>query len=108
MFELENFRGITNNDFAKAFGSAYLKTFTPRLILQAWESTGIFPFNDQIIPPEKMAPSETSTIKYTSSIVHSTPVQKVMEAFSYFKPPPLDLTTMAIEDEGESPVQEKG
>ena len=108
MFELENFHGITNNDFAKAFGSAYLKTFTPRLIQQAWESTGIFPFNDQIIPPEKMAPSETSTIKWTSSVVHSTPVRKVMEAFSYFKPPPLDLTTMAIEDEEESPVQEKG
>ena len=107
-FEKENNRGITKNDFAGAFGSAYVKTFTRELILQAWETTGIYPFNDKIIPPEKLAPSETSTIKYTSCVVHSTPVRKVMEAFSYFKPPPLDLGTVDIDDGGELTTQERG
>jgi len=108
MFEWENFRGVKRDDFAKVFGNAYQRTFTPKLILQAWETTGVFPFNDKIIPPEKMAPSETSTIKYTSSVIHSTPVRKVMEAFSYFKPPPLDLATADTDDEAGLPVNERG
>ena len=73
-FEKEHNWGITKNDFGKSFGSAYLKMFTPGLILQAWEKTGIRPFNYKIIPPEKLAPSKTSTIKYTSCVIHSTPV----------------------------------
>lgn len=98
-FEKENNCGITKNDFAKVFGMAYIKTFTCDLILQAWETTGIHPFNDKIVPPEKLAPSETSTIKYTSSVVHSTPVRKIMEAFSYSKPHPLDLAADTGNDE---------
>ena len=108
MFELENFRGVKRDDFAKVFGNAYQRTFTPKLILHAWETTGVFPFNDKIIPPEKMAPSETSTVKYTSSVIHSTPVRKVMEAFSYFKHPPLDLAAVDTEDEEESPIHDRG
>ena len=104
-FEKENNRGITKNDFAKVFGMAYIKTFTCDLILQAWETTGIHPFNDKIVPPEKLAPSETSTIKYTSSVVHSTPVRKIMEAFSYSKPRPLDLAADTGNDE-ETVIQE--
>jgi len=105
MFEAEEFRGVKRDDFAKAFGNAYKRTFTPKLILKAWEATGIFPFNDRIIPPGKMAPSKTTTIKYTSSVVHSTPVRKVMQAFSFFKPPPLDLMTA---DTGDEAVDERG
>jgi hypothetical protein len=81
MFEWENFRGVKRDDFAKVFGNTYRRTFTPQLILQAWETTGVFPFNDKIIPPKKMAPSQTSTVKFTSSVIHSTPVRKIMEAF---------------------------
>ena len=74
MFEKDNFRGVRKDYFGKVFGTAYLRAFTPQLILQAWRATRIFPFNDKIIPPEKMAPSETSTVKFTSSVIHSTPV----------------------------------
>ena len=106
-FEAQNFCGVRKDDFAKVFGTAYLCAFTPQLILQAWKVTRIFPFNDKIIPPEKTAPSETSTVRYTSSVVHSTPVQKVMAAFSYFKPPPLDLSPMDTRDKAEGPVNER-
>lgn len=108
MFECEEFRGVKRDDFAKVFGNAYKRTFTPPLILKAWEATGVFPFNDKIIPPEKMAPSEMSTIKYTSSVIHSTPVWRVMEAFSFFKPPHLDLSAVDVEDEEESPAHTTG
>jgi len=107
-FEKENHRGVTTRDFAKVFGTAYLTTFTPELILQSWEKTGVFPFNDNVIPADKLAPSATSTIKYTSCVVHSTPVRKVMEAFSYFVPPPLDLGSSSTEDECEPTSQGRG
>jgi hypothetical protein len=108
MFEWENFCGVRKDDFAKAFGNTYQRTFTPQLILQAWKVTSIFPFNDKIIPSKKMAPSKTSTIKYTSSVIHSTPVWKVMGAFSYFKPPPLDMAADDPEDKVELPVNGRG
>jgi len=104
-FEKENNRGVTKTDFAKVFGAAYIKTFTCELISKAWETTGIHPFNDKIIPPEKLAPSETSTIKYTSSVRHSTPVRKIMEGFSYSKPHPPDLGTADTNDEDETTLQ---
>lgn len=107
-FEKESHCGVTTHNFAKVFGAAYLKTFTPKLVLQAWEKTGVFPFNNKIIPVEKFAPSETSTIKYTSCVVHSTPVRKVMEAFLYFEPAPLNLVPPNTGDEREHPAQEKG
>ena len=108
MFKWENFRGVKRDDFVKVFGNAYQRTFTPKLISKAWEATGVFPFNDKIVPPEKMVPSETSTIKFTSSVIHSTPVRKVMAAFSYSKPPPLDLTATDTDNEVESPANERG
>ena len=108
MFEIDNFHGVRKDDFGKVFGTAYLRAFTPQLILQAWRATRIFPFNDKIVPPEKMAPSETSTVKFTSSVIHSTPVRKVMVAFSYFKPPPLNLSPMNVGDKAERPVNERG
>ncbi|KAF9642327.1 hypothetical protein BDM02DRAFT_3241088, partial [Thelephora ganbajun] len=43
MFESENFHGIGKNDFAKAFGSAYQRTFTPNLIQKVWEATSVRP-----------------------------------------------------------------
>ena len=109
MFEAETFHGIRKDDFTRGFGNAYQRTFTPGLINKAWEATGIFPFNDKIVPPEKLALSETTSIKYTSSIVHATPVRKVMEAFTFFKVPPPDLCAMDVEDEGnEEPDGESG
>ena len=108
MFEAKNFHDVSKNNFAKVFGMAYLHAFTPQLILQAWEATGVFSFNDKIVPPEKTAPSEMSTVKFTSSIIHSMPMQKVMAVFSYYKPPPLDLSPMDVEDKAERPVNERG
>ena len=107
LFEDENNRGVTKNDFARVFGTAYVKAFTPELVLKAWEATGIHPFNEEIIPPNKLAPSEKSSIKYTSNIVHSTPVRKVMEAFTFARSHPPGVVAMDTSNEGPA-VQERG
>ena len=78
-------QGIQKRDFAGVFGRAYLRAFTPELVKSAWKAVGIHPYNPDIIPLDKLAPSETSTILRTvASAVHSTPVRKIMSVFSYF------------------------
>ena len=78
-------RGIQKRDFTGIFGNAYLRAFTPELIKSAWKAVGIYPYNPEIIPLDKLAPSETSTTRFTTAnAIHSTPVRKIMSAFSYF------------------------
>ena len=78
-------RGIQKRDFAGVFGRAYLRAFTPELVKSAWKAVGIHPYNPDIIPLDKLAPSEASTtLLTTASAIHSTPVRKVMSVFSYF------------------------
>jgi hypothetical protein len=68
-------RGIQKQDFAGVFGRAYLRAFTPELVKWAWEAVGICPYNPDIIPLDKLAPSEVSTTELTATnIIHSTPV----------------------------------
>lgn len=78
-------RGIQKCDFAGVFGRAYLRAFTPELVKSAWEAVGIHPYNPHIIPLDKLAPSEVSTTQFTAAnAIHSTPVRKIISAFSYF------------------------
>jgi len=81
-------RGIQKRDFGGVFGRAYLRAFTPELVRSAWEAVGICPYNPDIISLDKLAPSETSTTQLTAAnAIHSTPVRKIMSAFSYFNEP---------------------
>lgn len=51
----------------------------------AWKTIGIYPYNPDIIPLNKLALSETSTTQLTAAnAIHSTPVHKIMLVFSYF------------------------
>jgi len=78
-------RGIQKRDFSGVFGNAYIRAFTPELVKSAWEAVGIHPYNPDIIPLDRLAPSETSTTQLTAAnAIHSTPVRKIMSAFSYF------------------------
>ena len=77
-------RGIQKCDFSGVFGRAYLRAFTPELVKSAWEAVGIHPYNPDVIPLDKLTPSETSTTQLTAAnAIHSTPVRKIMSAFSY-------------------------
>lgn len=72
--------------------------FTPELIKSAWKAVGICPYNPDIIPLEKLAPSETSTtLLTTASAIHSTPVHKIISVFLYF-----DMSLGCCDDDGSS------
>ena len=78
-------QGIQKWDFSGIFGHAYLQAFTPELVKLAWKTVGIYPYNPDIIPLNKFAPSETSTTQLTAAnAIHSTPVCNIMSVFSYF------------------------
>ncbi|CAG8783178.1 12753_t:CDS:2 [Cetraspora pellucida] len=48
---------VTKYIFAKLFGQAYIKTYTPTAICNAFKSTGIWPFNPDAISPSCLEPS---------------------------------------------------
>ncbi|KEP45045.1 DDE superfamily endonuclease [Rhizoctonia solani 123E] len=53
---------VTKSTFLEPFSRAYTETFTPETIRSAFSSTGIHPFNRNIVSAETMAPSlPTST-----------------------------------------------
>lgn len=48
---------VTKQNFLSVFGRAYLDSFTPKNILKAFEVTGVWPFNPNVISQRLLAPS---------------------------------------------------
>ncbi|KIJ42700.1 hypothetical protein M422DRAFT_137261, partial [Sphaerobolus stellatus SS14] len=62
-------------DFAKVFGKAYLRTFTPELIKMAFRVTGVYPFNPDVISEAQTKPSEALSIKGSFPLPQPSPVR---------------------------------
>ncbi|CAG8750437.1 16236_t:CDS:1, partial [Acaulospora morrowiae] len=43
--------------FAEVFGPAFIETYTPSAICNAYRATGIWPFNLDAINPDRLNPS---------------------------------------------------
>src|SRR5260364_257479 len=48
---------VTKYTFAKIFGQAYIKAFTPTAICNSFRAMGIWPFNPDAISPSRLEPS---------------------------------------------------
>lgn len=48
---------VTKHSFAKILGPAYIATYTPAAITNAFRGTGIWPLNPDAISPERLEPS---------------------------------------------------
>ena len=92
LFEETHGHDINKSDFAKVWGTAYLKAFTCELVKAAFSSTGIHPFNPEVIAPEQMKPSELTSIKSQFPLPQTSPTQAVMAAFRYQRPTSFDLS----------------
>jgi DDE superfamily endonuclease len=92
LFEEAHGHGINKSDFVKVWGTAYLKAFTQELIEAAFSSTGIHPFNPNVIAPEQMKPSEPTSINSCFPLPQASPTRAVMAAFRYQRPTALDLS----------------
>src|ERR1700683_2114543 len=49
---------VTKGDFTEVFGKAFLTAFTEPTIRAAFEKTGIYPFNPEVITAKKLKLSE--------------------------------------------------
>ena len=63
---------VTKYTFTKVFGPAFIETYTPQAICNAYRSTGIWPFNPNAITSDRLDPSLT-TEQLNSSILCTQP-----------------------------------
>jgi hypothetical protein len=89
-FEKVNNRGVSKGDFTGVFGAAYLRAFTPDLIKAAFKETGVYPYDPNVIKPEQMKPSETTSVKASFPLPQPSPVRAIMRTFRENPPTAFD------------------
>lgn len=80
-FEKLTNRGVDKEDFCGVFGQAFLRVFTPEIIKSAFEATGIWPFNPNVITPRHMKPSQVTSTRASFPLPQTSPTRAVMAAF---------------------------
>jgi hypothetical protein len=55
-------KAIDKSNFNMIYAKAYTHALTPENIKSAFQKTGIFPFNPDVVTPAMMAPSVTNTL----------------------------------------------
>lgn len=74
-------RDVRKGDFVPVFWEAFQEAFTEPTIRSAFEATGIFPFNPNVITELQMKPSQVTSTQATFPLPMPTPVRRVMEVF---------------------------
>ena len=64
---------------------------TPELVCAALESTGIYPFNPDVIKPAQMRPSENTSTHAALPMAQPSPVKAFMNAYHAHKVTVADL-----------------
>lgn len=80
-FETVHKRGVDKDDFCSVFGRAFLRAFTTENVESAFQATGIYPYNPDVIRPEQMKPAETTSIRSSLPLLQPSPVRAVISAF---------------------------
>ena len=80
IFETVHRRGVDKDDFCSIFGRAFLRAFTTENVEAAFQATGIYPYNPDVIRPEQMKPAETTSIRSSFPLLQPSPVRAVISA----------------------------
>jgi hypothetical protein len=84
---------VSKETFLTIYGAAHIRTLSPALVKKAFEKTGIWLFNPDVIPAEMMAPSkETSQIGHLP-LTPSTPVRIAAQQLEHILRPSAETTT---------------
>ena len=95
IFERRTGREMKKKDFLTIYAEAHAKTMTAENIKAAFRKTGTWPVNPNVITPEMMAPSKTTSMEGHLPIVPPTPVRVVSNLLS-------DLLGILIQEDLES------
>jgi hypothetical protein len=74
---------VTKGDFTEVFGKAFLKAFTEDTIYSAFEKTGVYPFNPEVITEQQMKTSEPTSTIGSLPIPLPSPVRAIMAVFNH-------------------------
>jgi hypothetical protein len=74
---------VTKGDFTAVFGKAFLRAFTEETILSAFEKTGVYPFNPEVITKQQMKTSEPTSTIGSLPIPLPSPVRAIMAVFNH-------------------------
>lgn len=64
---------VSKETFLTIYGAAHIQVLSPELVKKAFEKTGIWPFNPNVIPAEMMAPSKETSQSATFHSPHLPP-----------------------------------
>ncbi|KAF8326112.1 uncharacterized protein EI90DRAFT_3128254 [Cantharellus anzutake] len=59
---------VTKENFLEIYGTAHLKAFTKENILKAFQKSGIWPLNQDVVTPEMMWPSTMTSLDASSAV----------------------------------------
>lgn len=74
---------VTKGDFTGVFGKAFLRAFTEETIFSAFEKTGVYPFNPEVITKQQMKTSEPTSTIGSLPIPLPSPVRAIMAVFNH-------------------------
>ena len=79
-------------DFARVFGQAYLRAFTPETIKAAFSATGLHPFNPNAITEKQMKPSLPTSTESSFPLPQPSLVQAIIAAMGSQPPMAFNLS----------------
>lgn len=71
-------RGINKDDFPGVWGAVFLASFTEETNKKAFEATGIWPFNRDIVNPKLMEPSKVWSSKTAFALPLPSPARRIV------------------------------
>ena len=80
---------VSKETFLTIYGAAHIRALSPVLVKKAFEKTGIWPFNPNVVPAEMMAPSKETSLKGHLPFTPPTPARIARSRLK----PILQLTT---------------
>ena len=66
---------VSKETFLTIYGTAHIRALSPALVKKAFEKTGIWPFNPDVVPAEMMALSKETSQKGYLPFIPATPVR---------------------------------
>ena len=84
--EEETKAAVSKPDFLYLFGMAYNESFTEATVKAAFQVTGVYPFNRNVISATQMKPSTTSSVKGEFLLPQPSPVRAILVAWGQNNP----------------------
>jgi 2-iminoacetate synthase ThiH len=87
---------VSKETFLTIYGAAHIRALSPALVKKAFEKTGIWPFNPDVVPAEMMALSKETSRKGHLPFAQSTPIRIAAQRLEHVLQPPTESVALSI------------